>query len=589
MTDPLTIQGVGASAGLAVGRAFAIDRARVDWSMRRLPDEPDAVPREKDRLLRAFADSREKLLRILDSLEPSSEQASILETHLLMLKDPMFMGEALQLIEKERINAEWALNRLVQRFKGVFSGIKDEYLRERSSDIEFVGEQILRHLAGRGDDMEAGGRAIPPGSIIVARDLSPADATTLLRRTEVKGIVTDLGAKTSHVAIIARALGLPCIVGAQGASDATRTGDLVVLDGETGGVTVNPAKKFLEDVQNKLRRLQTAEAAAHALKKLPAVSLDGRRVRLMGNMDDPFQLPLVSSSGAEGVGLFRTEILFLDRKDLPDEEEHFAIYSRAVRALGGKPITFRTLDLGADKMLRLSDTPMARGEPNPALGLRGVRYCLRHRDLFILQLKAILRAAALGPVRILLPMITELSEVREARACIEEAAEALRREGREFSENVPLGAMIETPGAVWSADRLARACDFFSVGTNDLIQYALALDRQNADVAYLYSPFHIAVLRGLRFTTEAAHQAGIPISMCGEMAGDPLCTFLLLGLGMDTLSMVFGQIPKVKRILRAASASEAQAFAEEVMAMGDVRECERFVREEMERRFQGLF
>ncbi len=580
----LTFQGVGASPGMVLGRAYTLDRARVRCPTRHLQGGATEIRAEKDRLRAAFAQSSEQIGRVHARLEPQSDQAQILETHLLILKDPMFVGESLRLIEKENINAEWAVRRQVARFKGIFFDMESDYFRERFSDVEFIGERVLRNLLGVSDALDVEGEEIPEGSIAVARDLSPADLATLLRRREIKGIVTDRGAKTSHVAILARAQGMPCVVGADHISDEIHRGDLVAIDGQRGTVTVHPSPEDIEQFQTKLRRRLASEQALHALRQLPAQSQDGVRVRLMGNIDHIAQLPALLAQGAEGVGLFRTELVFLDREALPDEEEHYEIYRAALRALDGRDITFRTLDLGADKMPH-SAAAITEREPNPALGLRGLRYCLCHREIFITQLKALLRAAIHGPMRILLPMISSLDELREAKACLEEARSTLTAEGVEFRGDVPLGAMIETPSAAWSADKLARECDFLSIGTNDLVQYTLAFDRQNREVAYLYQPLHVAIVRALQFAVDAGHAAGLPVSMCGEMAGDPLCTLLLLGLGLDELSMVGPQIPIVKRLIRATRADDARDFIDRLKACdGDV-ERDRFVREEMSRRF----
>lgn len=580
----VTFQGVGASPGMVLGRAYTLDRARVSCPTRHLTGGSAEIQAEKSRLKAAFSLSSEQLDRVHGRLDPGSDQALILETHLLMLKDPMFLGEALRLIEQERINAEWVVQRLVKRFKGIFFDMENDYFRERYSDIEFIGERVLRNLLGYRDDLDVEGEEIPEGSIVVARDLSPADVAMLLRRSEIKGFVTDMGAKTSHVAILARAQGLPCVVGAAHVSDEIHRGDLVAIDGQQGTVTVHPSPDDIEEFQKKLRRHLASEQSLLALRALPACSEDGVRVRLMGNIEHIAQMPTLLAHGAEGIGLFRTELLFLERQALPDEEEHYGIYRAALRALDGRTVTFRTLDLGADKMPHAA-MAIADREPNPALGLRGLRYCLRHKDIFITQLKALLRAARHGPMRILFPMISSLDEMRAAKECLAEARALLEEEGVDFREDVPLGAMIETPSAAWSADKLARECDFFSIGTNDLIQYALAFDRQNREVAYLYQPLHVAIVRALEFVVTAGHAAGIPVSMCGEMAGDPLCTFLLLGIGFDELSMVGTQIPLVKRLIRAARAQEARDFLSQLKACDSVRECERFVQEEMSRRF----
>lgn len=581
----VTFNGVGASPGMVLGRAYTLDRARVSCPMRHLSGGPSEVQAEKSRLKQAFSLASEQLDRVYGRFDSRSDQALILETHLLMLKDPMFLGEALRLIEQECINAEWVVCRLVARFKSAFTEMENEYFRERYADVEFIGERVLRNLLGYRDDLEFEGEDIPAGSIIVARDLSPTDTAVLLRKGEIKGFVTERGAKTSHVAILARARGLPCVVDAAHVSDKIHRGDLIALDGQQGTVTVHPSPEDIERFQKNLRRHLAFEQTLHALRDLPACSDDGVRIQLMGNTEHVDQLPSLLANGAEGIGLFRTELLFLDRSSMPDEEEHFEIYCAVLRALGGRTATFRTLDLGADKIPHTKAPGLMEREPNPALGLRGIRYCLRHRDVFITQLKALLRAARHGPMRILFPMISTLDEMCAGKECLDEARSQLEAEGLPFAADIPLGAMIETPAAAWSSDKLAHECDFFSIGTNDLIQYALAFDRQNREVAYLYQPLHVAIVRTLEFIVHSAHDAGIPVAMCGEMAGDPLYTFLLLGLGFDELSMIGAQIPLVKRLVRAARVCDARDFLDRLKACDSVKESELFFKEEMTRRF----
>ncbi|MDR0964969.1 MAG: phosphoenolpyruvate--protein phosphotransferase [Myxococcales bacterium] len=580
----VTFRGVGASPGMVLGSAYTLDRARVSAPMRHLSGGPTEVQAEKARLKSAVALATEQLDRLHRRFDPRSDQALILETHLLMLKDPMFLGEALRLIEQEAINAEWVVCRLVARFKSAFTDMENDYFRERYADIEYIGERVLRNLLGYRDDLELDGDDIPSGSVVVARDLSPADVAVLLRKSGVEGIVTDMGAKTSHVAILARARGLPCVVGAANLSNAVHRGDLIALDGQQGSVTLHPSPEDIERFQEQRHRYLAFGQSLNALKELPACSEDGVRVQLMGNTEHIDHLSSLLDHGAEGIGLFRTELLFLDRQELPDEEEHFEIYRAAIEALDGRPATFRTLDLGSDKMPSAS-AALTEREPNPALGLRGLRYCLRHRDVFIPQLKALLRAACHGPMRILFPMISSIDELIVGKECIAEARAQLEAEGKPFCADIPVGAMIETPAAAWSADKLARACDFFSIGTNDLIQYVLAFDRQNHQVAHLYQPMHVAVVRALEFVVQSAHAAGIPVAVCGEMAGDPLYTFLLLGIGFDELSMVGAQIPLVKRLIRAARAQEARDFLDQVKGCDSVEQCELLVQEEMARRF----
>ena len=396
------------------------------------------------------------------------------------------------------------------------------------------------------------------------------------------GFVTDLGGQTSHTAIVARARSTPAVVGAGKASEQISPGDLVALDGSSGVILVNPTTDQLALFREAQRVQHQSEQLALRSKDLPATSVDGYRIRLNGNMEFLEEIPSLLAHGAEGIGLYRTEFMFLDRKNVPSEEEHYRAYKQVLEAMGGRPVTIRTLDLGGDKVP--SKTKHEK-EPNPAMGLRAIRYCLAHRELFRTQLRALLRASAHGSLRLMFPLISGLSELREARSELEACRTELSRAGVPMGKRFPVGIMVETPSAALIADRLAQEAEFFSVGTNDLIQYTLAIDRQNRDVAYLYKPLHLSVLRSIQNIVSAAKAAGIPVSMCGEMGGDPIYALVLLALGFDELSMTAGQIPVVKNILRSASRSEAQTLLNAAMELTTAEEIERYIRTEMERRF----
>jgi phosphotransferase system enzyme I (PtsI) len=586
--SPISLSGIGVSAGVALGRAYTLDRARVAFPKHRLPTEEEAR-REQMRLKTAFELSDLQLAEIKSRVGAGEggEHALILEAHRLMLKDPLFAEEAMRLISEEHINAEWAVRRVVKKLKTAFEDIEDDYFRERRADIEFVGDRVVKNLLGQVVDVDPEGEEIPPGCVVVAHDLSPADATVLMRRGQVAGFVTDVGAQTSHMAIVARAKEIPGVVGAGRASEVIKRGDLVAIDGHSGQVVVNPTDEQVAGFQEAMRRHLATEQAMLRIRDLPTVSADQVRITLMANMEFSEQVPSLLAHGAEGVGLYRTEFLFMERDTTPTEEEHFEAYRAVLQGMGTRPVTIRTLDLGADKMPRVTGKRREK-EPNPALGLRAVRYCLKNRDVFHTQLRGLLRASPCGNLRIMFPMISGLTELREARSALEQAKEELAREGVPFASRIAVGIMVETPAAAWAADKLAEECDFFSIGTNDLIQYSMAIDRQNREVAYLYRPLHIAILRAIRFVVQAAHGAGIPISMCGEMAGDPMNALILLGLGMDELSMVPGQIPVVKRIVRQATAEDGRKLVEQAFKLSTAEEIERFVRSEMQVRFGRL-
>jgi phosphotransferase system enzyme I (PtsI) len=491
----------------------------------------------------------------------------------------MLVDEVNRLIIDDRINAEWAVRRVARKIKHLFDNIPDEYFRERRSDVDYVADRIIRNLMGQVVDEEV---EVPAQAIVVAHDLSPADAALMARSGRVAGFVTDLGGQTSHTAIVARARETPAVVGAGRASEQISPGDLVAMDGIRGVILVNPSDEQLAVFREDQRRYQESERLALTTKDQPAISTDNYRIRLYGNMEFLEEIPSLLAHGAEGIGLYRTEFMFLDRKTAPTEEEHYRAYRQVLEAMGGRPVTIRTLDLGGDKV---PGKTKHEKEPNPAMGLRAIRYCLSNRELFRTQLRALLRASVHGNLRLMFPLICGVSELREARSELEACRTALGRAGVPVGKRFPVGIMVETPSAAVIADRLAQEADFFSIGTNDLIQYSLAIDRQNREVAYLYRPLHLSVLRLLRTIIDAGKAANIPVSMCGEMAGDPLYTLVLLALGFDELSMTSGQIPVVKRFLRRVSRADAVELLKGAMELTTAEEIERYVRTEMDRRF----
>jgi phosphotransferase system enzyme I (PtsI) len=527
---------------------------------------------------RQLADIKDKLT---EHGTDGGEHGLILEAHRLMLRDPMFLVEVSRLIKEDGINAEWAVRRVCRRLRHQFDNLDDEYFRERRSDIEFVADRLVRNLLGELVDPEL---QVPPNSVIVAHDLSPADAAMLLRDRKVAAFVTDLGGHTSHTAIIARAREVPAVVGLSKASDSIRTGDVVAVDGRRGMVLVNPSEEQLALLRETMRRQLASEQLALKTAELPAITTDGFRVRLNGNMEFPEEIPSLLAHGAEGIGLYRTEFLFLNRATAPTEEEHFESYKQVLQAMGDRPVTIRTLDLGGDKV----PGKKPEKENNPAMGLRAIRYCLQHRELFRAQLRALLRASPYGNLRVMFPLISSISELREARSELERARSELTRQGVPVGKRFPVGIMVETPSAALIADRLAQEADFFSIGTNDLIQYTIAIDRQNRDVAYLYKPLHLAILRSLSNIVTAAKNANIPVAMCGEMAGDPALTMVLLAIGIEEFSMTSGQIPMVKNIIRAVSKADAVSLLERAMQFSSAEEIERFIKGELDARFARL-
>lgn len=577
-TPTLSFKGIGASPGVAVGHAFLLDRRKVRTPKLRLNE--DEVHSELMRLKTAVDLSDHQLLELKEKLatQDGQDHAMILEAHRLMLRDPMLIDEVNRLISADRINAEWAVRRVSRKIKHVFDNIQDEYFRERRSDVDFVADRIVRNLMGQVVDVE---EEVPEDGIVVAHDLAPSDVAMLVRAKKVAGFVTDLGGQTSHTAIVARAREIPAVLGAGRASEQISPGDVVAVDGARGLVLVNPTPEQLALFRETMRRYHDQEVEALRTRDLPAVSKDGFRVRLNGNIEFVEELDSVLAHGAEGIGLYRTEFLFLDRQTPPSEEEHYRAYRQVLEAMQGRPVTIRTLDLGGDKV----PGKKHEKEPNPAMGLRAIRYCLSHRELFRDQLRALLRASVHGNLKVMIPLVCGISELREARSELEACRAELGRAGVPVGQRFPVGVMVETPSAVWIADRLAQEADFFSIGTNDLIQYTMAIDRQNRDVAYLYRPLHLGILRALQQTISAAKAARIPVSMCGEMAGDPTFSLVLLALGIDEMSMTAGQIPVVKRILRDASRADAIQMLEGAMKLTSAEEIERYIRQEMDRRF----
>jgi len=540
--------------------------------------QPDQVSHEIARLDSAVKDSVDQLQQIRQSLG-EGEQGDILDAHRLMADDPSLLEGAKGLIRDELLNAEWAVRRLVRDLSEKLGS--DGYLAERRADLDEVCDRIVHNLIGEKPITVA-----VPGDevVIVAYDLPTAEAAVLLASGKIRGLVTDFGSKTSHTAILARALEVPCVVGAGQASEIARAGDAIALDGNTGEVLLSPDPEEVQRFEAARAVAKSREAALLEDRDLPAQTLDGVRVLLQANIEFPEEVPSVLAHGGEGVGLYRTEFLYLNREELPTEEEHFRAYSSILERMQGRPVTIRTLDLGGDKL------PIGHRshEPNPALGLRAIRFTLRHPQLFRTQVRALLRASVHGHLKVMLPMIAAVGELREARAQIDAIRQELLREGRPVAERIPVGIMLETPAAALAADRLARECDFFSIGTNDLIQYSLAIDRGNRDVAYLYRPLHLGVLRLIQASVDGAKAAGIACAMCGEMAGDPAYALVLLALGLDELSMNPADIPKVKRMIRSARVSEAKKMLAEAMSFSAHDEIERYVLEYMHEHFPQL-
>jgi len=560
-------QGLGVSAGIAFGRAYLIGRDTLKAPRHHI--ELDDVDTEIARLYKAIAASDKQLAKIKEKLASENESDyHIITAHQMMLHDEHLVGAAVGYIRDELINAEWGLRRAVDDIAGVFDRMEDVYLRERRSDVEFVFERVLRSLLGR----EVGPVQPPPDAIVVAYDLSPAD-TAQLHKAAVAGLITDAGGKTSHTAIIARAHEIPAVVGLETITEIVETDDLLLIDGGSGIVIVNPTAATVAEFRDEQRRQVAAGAALHSMRDLPANTLDGTEIALLCNIDGHDELDDAIDYGAMGVGLFRTEYLFMGRVDLPDEERHYESALNVLRRLGGRPATIRTFDLGADKLAPFLEAA-ALEEANPALGLRSIRLCLSPlgRALFRTQLRGLLRASAHGPLKIMFPMISGVAELRATKAVVDEVKLELKQDGIPFDENVKLGIMIEMPSAALSADFLAEECDFFSIGTNDLIQYTMAVDRGNEYVSYLYEPLHPALMHLIGEVARAASVTRIPVTVCGEMAGEPMMAPVLIGLGIRELSMSAVSVPEVKAMIRGTTLGEAEALVQRLKKLATAAE-----------------
>ncbi len=521
-----------------------------------------------------MGDIRKKL-----STDIGEEHGYILDSHLMILDDKMLINGTIEIVKGQLVNSEYALKEVINRFMSIFNSMGDAYLRERKVDIEHVGERILRNLSGTALDSFTD---IPDDAIVVAHDLAPSD-TFQMRKDHVMAFVTDIGSSTSHTAIMARSLELPAVVGLETISRDVRNGDAVIVDGNQGVVVINPDQDTFLEYLERQRKYKYFERELIKISKLPAVTLDGHEVQLEANVEIPEDMDVILDHGAKGIGLFRTEFLFLNRHEMPTEEDHFLACKKIAEKMDPLKVIVRTFDLGGDKI----PVPVPiKDEVNPALGLRAIRFSLMKTEIFKEQVRGILRASVYGNLKLMFPMISGVSEIRKAKALVREAMEELRSKKLPFNEDIEIGVMVEIPSAAITADLLAKESDFFSVGTNDLIQYSLAIDRTNEHVAYLYEPLHPAVFRFLKMTVDAGHRQGIPVAMCGEMAGESIYALVLIGLGFDELSMNPFSIPRMKKIIRQSTLKEAMLLAEKVTAdFSTAEEARGYVVDYMAKRF----
>jgi phosphoenolpyruvate-protein phosphotransferase (PTS system enzyme I) len=563
----MSFRGIPVSAGVCRGKILVLDRKRPSISRRAVADAE--LVEEVNRLERSLVQTRHQILGVQHRVSEAmgADEGSIFDAHLLVLEDRTLLDEVVRRIQEEKVNAEYAFHSVAERYATTLATIEDDYLRERANDMRDVTARVLNNLLGL--EVELDLRHLKEPCIIIGHDLTPSNTAQLDKRN-VLGFGTDVGSRTSHTAIMARSLRIPAVVGLKDASTQVEDGQFALLDGLNGIIIVNPTDQTLYEYGQLERRQISVQEKLRAIGREPAVTLDGHRVLLSANIENPGDAEAVKEHGAEGVGLFRTEYLFINRETPPTEEQQYQAYREAARALKPLPVVIRTLDLGGDKFL--AHLPVPR-EMNPFLGWRAIRFCLQEQDIFRSQLRAVLRASAEGNVKMMYPMISGLDELTQANALVDECKADLRRNNLPFDEAMEIGAMIETPSAVIVADSLAKRLKFFSIGTNDLIQYSLAVDRMNERIAHLYEPTHPAIVRLIKATVEAAHRHKVWVSVCGEMAGDPVLAPLLLGLGVNELSAAPALVPPVKYLIRRLKLTEAQelaAFALECESAGDI-------------------
>ena len=578
----MEFQGIGVSAGIIIGKAFRLEKESYDIKPTWIGDHE--VEQEVERFLAAISASKDQLLMIRKRVESlaDNEHLHIIDAHLMILEDQMLVNETVEYIRRHRLSAEWSLKRVLDKLKEQFERLEDPYFKERKDDLTHIGNRVFNNLLGFSHNNLA---ELREDVIVVAHDLSPAD-TANMRKERVIAFVTEVGSKTSHTAIMAHSLEIPAVVGVTGIYDAVKTGESLIVDGITGLVHVSPPQETFITYLDRQRQFKYYERELQKIKDLPAVTTDNKKVTLMANIEFINEVKVVLERGGEGIGLYRTEFLYMNRYYLPSEAEHFRAYKMLVEQIAPYPAVIRTLDIGGDKFISQLDI---YDELNPVLGLRAIRLCLEHVDLFKTQLRAILKASHYGKIKIMYPMISGLDELRSANAVLDEVKAELRQEGTPFDENIPVGIMIEIPSAAITSDILAEEAAFFSIGTNDLIQYSIAIDRVNKNVAYLYEPLHPAILRLISMVINAAHAKGISAGMCGEMASDPKYTLLLLGLGLDQYSTNADALLKIKKIIRSVSFAEAQEIAQQALSYSSAAETENFITTLMESRFPDIF
>ncbi len=576
------LEGIPLAKGVAIGKAYLLDRTKFCILKRKLAEE------EVEGEIRRFRDAIEMAKQQMQEIKKRASKvadkyAVILDTYTLLLEDEILVRDTIENIRRERLNAEWALSETHQKFTHLFNNINDDYLKGKKDDLDLVVQGVIRNLIGHSQESLSD---IEEPVILVSHALSPSD-TIAMPKNFVLGMATEVGGKTSHVAIFASALGIPAVGGIRELTSKINTGDTIIIDGIEGRVILSPSEKQLAHYRKKQKNYHQYEQKLLENIHKPARTLDGEEIKLLANIESPHEIKSLRKYGAEGIGLYRTEFLYLLPQALPSENDLYETFKKVAQGMDPMPVVIRTLDIGMDK--NLADLERD-DENNPALGMRGIRLSLHSPEIFMIQLKAILRASLYGNVRILYPMISSTEEIVQANRLLEKAKEDLRKQQIPFHEDIEVGAMVETPAAALCVEHLLKEVDFISIGTNDLIQYLLAVDRTNENLAHLYQPLHPSVLKTLQAVLRATRDSGKEVSICGELGGDPMATMLLLGLGhLDELSMEPHAIPKVKKVIRRITLDDARKMADHVLGLSSLEDINRYVNEEMRSRFPSDF